>query len=203
MIFKRLQELYHVVEKCDYTKSKAKNNKLLDPMEGINLFGQLLQKTEKKQGKVFVIGNGGSAGIASHFATDLLKGLNIPALTLVDSNIMTCLANDYGYEYVFSVPLKRLMKKEDVLVVISSSGQSQNILNAAEVALEKKASLITLTGFQAENPLRNMGDLNIWLNVKDYGLVETGHFFILHTIVDLWKTDYFVKAAKDQLTYAK
>ncbi len=212
MIFKRLQELYHSVETCEYTKqdqAKVKNNdknkkdNLLDPMEGVNLFGHLLQKTANNKGKVFVIGNGGSAGIASHFATDLLKGLNIPALTLFDSNIMTCLSNDYGYERVFSVPLERLMKKEDLLVAISSSGQSLNILNAAEVAQEKKASLITLSGFLSDNPLREMGDLNIWINAEDYGLVETGHFFILHTIVDLWKTDYFTKSIKDQLAYAK
>lgn len=202
MIFKRLQELFHTIEKCEYTK-EAKKQKDLTPMEGVFLFADLLKRVEKKQGKVFVIGNGGSAGIASHFATDLLKGINIPALTLVDSNIITCLSNDYGYEHVFSVPLKKLLKPEDLLVAISSSGKSQNILNAAEVAIEKKASLITLSGFLDDNPLRYMGNLNIWLGVEDYGLVETGHFFVLHTIVDLWKTGYFSKVEKEHLAYAK
>ncbi|MFA5250753.1 MAG: SIS domain-containing protein [Parachlamydiales bacterium] len=206
MIFKRLQEFYHTVEKGRYTQGKE-TEALLEPLEGLFLFAAFLQKTLRAEGKVFVIGNGGSAGIASHFATDLLKALKIPALTLFDSNIMTCLSNDYGYEHVFSEPLKRLLKKEDLLVAISSSGKSPNILKAAQAALDQKASLITLSGFRFDNPLRFLGGLNIWLEAEDYGLVETGHFFILHTIVDLWKTGFFAKASKKvskgQLAYVK
>ncbi len=214
MIFQRLNELNQVIENCEYSKKTDQQNfknkisaylkqVLLEPEQGFLFFAKILKETVEKKGKIFVIGNGGSAGIASHFATDLLKGIEIPAMTLFDSNIMTCLSNDYGYEHVFSVPLKRLLRKEDSLVAISSSGNSKNIVNAAQVAVDHKISLITLSGFKKDNLLRKMGNLNIWINQEDYGLVETGHFFILHTIIDLWKVGYFSKNNKEQLAYAK
>lgn len=131
-----------------------------------------------------MIGNGGSAGIASHFHTDLVKTLKIPAQTLYDANLMTCLGNDYGYEHIFSSSLQLVMRPQDLLVAISSSGKSPNILNAAKTAREKKAGLFTLSGFAEDNPLRQIGDLNYYINIADYGLVETGHFFLLHTIID-------------------
>ncbi len=141
---------------------------------------------EERDGIVYFIGNGGSAGIASHFSNDLMKALKIPSQTLFDSNLMTCLSNDIGYENVFSYPLERLLKSNDLLIAISSSGKSPNILNGAQVALHKKVPLMTFTGFLGDNPLRTLGALNFWINRKDYGLVETAHFFLLHTIVDLW-----------------
>jgi D-sedoheptulose 7-phosphate isomerase len=144
----------------------------------------LIQATK---GIVYVIGNGGSAGIASHFANDLLKALHIPSQTLYDSNLMTCLSNDLGYEHVFSFPLEKLLKPNDLLVVISSSGKSPNILNATRVAIQRNVPLITLSGFLASNPLRSQGSLNFWIDRSDYGLVESAHFVILHSLIDLWK----------------
>ena len=76
------------------------------------------------------------------------------------------------------------MREDDLLVAISSSGRSENILNACRVAEEKRGRVITLSGFSSKNPLRGMGDLNFWIDAKDYGLVETAHFFLLHTIID-------------------
>lgn len=213
MIFQRLKELNLAIEECEYCQKVALEDKLksfkaysqvlLEPMQGLSLFVSFLQKASRSGGKIIVIGNGGSAGIASHFATDLLKTIGLPALTLFDSNMMTCLSNDYGYEEVFSSQLKKILKPEDVLVAISSSGNSLNILNAAQTALEKKAALITLSGFKKDNHLRKTGDLNIWLNKEDYGLVESGHFFILHTIVDLCKAGYFTPKKEEQLVYTK
>lgn len=134
----------------------------------------------------YVIGNGGSAGIASHFATDLLKALKLPAATLTDAGIMTCISNDYGYDRVFSEPLKLLLKEENILFAISSSGKSQNILNAVQVAKTKDSRVVTLSGFSQENPLRSLGDINFWINADDYGFVEMAHFCLLHTLTDLW-----------------
>jgi D-sedoheptulose 7-phosphate isomerase len=99
---------------------------------------------------------------------------------------MTCLGNDYGYEQVFSYPLEKLLKPQDLLVAISSSGKSPNIIKAVETALSVQVSVVTLSGFSSQNPLRSLGDLNFWVNRTDYGLVETSHFFLLHAIVDLW-----------------
>lgn len=154
--------------------------------EGIAEAISLLQILKEREGRTFVIGNGGSAGIASHFSVDLINVLKIRAMTLVDSNVMTCMANDFGYEQVYSRPLHVLLEPKDLLVAISSSGASRNILQAVAVAQEKEATVLTLSGFSEGNPLREKGALNFWLPRSDYGLVEMGHFFLLHTVVDRW-----------------
>lgn len=146
----------------------------------------LLKKTQMNKGKVVVIGNGGSAGIASHFSCDLMRSLGIHSQTLFDSNLITCMGNDFGYEEVFAKPLRIILEENDLLVAVSSSGASPNILRACKVALQKNASIITLSGFSEKNPLRLLGDLNFWVPSFDYGLVEMVHFYLLHTIVDTW-----------------
>ncbi len=178
----RLDELAASVRTCGYTSAKES----LTAKKALAQAHHLIRATRQNGGIVYVIGNGGSAGIASHFSNDLMKALQVPSQTFYDSNLLTCLANDIGYQNIFSYPLEQMLKPHDLLVAISSSGQSQNILNAAETAHLKEASLMTLTGFNASNPLRSMGDLNFWINRKDYGLVETAHFFLLHTIIDSW-----------------
>lgn len=180
MFLKRLRELASVIQDCSYTTDCG----VLDHEEALQLALSMLALPREQGGMVYIIGNGGSAGIASHFCVDLLKNLEVPASTLVDSNVLTAVANDCGYEQIFSLPLKRLMQPKDLLVAISSSGKSPNILNAVEVAKEKGAKVITFSGFSEGNPLRQMGELNFWINRMDYGLVETAHFFLLHTIID-------------------
>jgi D-sedoheptulose 7-phosphate isomerase len=182
MFFERLEHLVEVLQNCIVTT----NLRAIDQNEGINVFHQLMRDVKKNNGKIYVIGNGGSAGIASHFSNDLLKALEIPSLTLVDSNVMTCFANDYGYEHVYSKPLSLLMNSDDLLVAISSSGGSKNIINAVETANTKDAKVLTLSGFSSENPLRKLGYLNFWIDISDYGLVEAAHFFLLHTVSDLY-----------------
>lgn len=180
---KRLDELNTAMKTCSYSN---RQNTALDESTALDAAFKLLARTVALNGIVYVIGNGGSAGIASHFSNDLMKALGIPSQTLYDSNLMTCLSNDLGYENVFSYPLQKLLKSTDLLIAISSSGKSKNILNAVEVALSRKSSLITFSGFLADNSLRQMGDLNFWIPCSDYGLVESAHFFLLHTIVDIW-----------------
>lgn len=175
MFIERMEELQACVKSCSYTDQEE----IIREEEALSRAQKLVQK-----GNVFVVGNGGSAGIASHFCTDLLKTLGLPASTLTDSNSLTCFGNDHGYENVFSSPLQVRMTADDLLVAISSSGQSENILNACRVAQEKGGRIMTLSGFSSENPLRQMGQLNFWIDAKDYGLVETAHFFLLHTIID-------------------
>ena len=178
MIIDRLTKLTQLVieSDCSFGEEKASLEKSFE------LFREFL----KASSMTYIVGNGGSAGIASHFATDLLKTLKLPASVLTDPSIMTCMSNDYGYENVFREPLKLLMKENDLLVAISSSGKSSNIINAVKAAKEKGIKVVTLSGFSKENPLRKLGDINFWMNVSDYGLVEMGHFFLLHTLVDLW-----------------
>jgi len=179
----KFKDLAQAIESCEYTTPTL----AMDENESLEFMIKTLSETKENEKIIYVIGNGGSAGIASHFSTDLIKALQIPSQTIFDSNLMTCLSNDLGYENVFSYPLEKLLKPHDVLVAISSSGQSINIINAAKVALAKKATLITLTGFLEHNPLRKLGHLNFWIARSDYGLVETSHFFLLHTIIDLYQ----------------
>ncbi|MCH9626118.1 MAG: Phosphoheptose isomerase [Chlamydiales bacterium] len=184
MFRQRLDELSGVIDRCVYTTSQGE----VSASEALKMFHFLLEQVTQVEGIVYVIGNGGSAGIASHFCTDLLRTLQISAMTFSDSNILTCFANDFGYENVYKMPLMCNLRSRDLLVAISSSGSSQNIVEACQVARDKKAGLITLSGFEPDNALRGLGELNFWLESADYGLVETGHFFLLHTIVDTCKT---------------
>ncbi|MCB1084716.1 MAG: SIS domain-containing protein, partial [Chlamydiia bacterium] len=193
MFEKRFHQLSEVISLCQYTTPDQE----LNEVQALELFHSYLRQVQNRDGSVYVIGNGGSAGIASHFAIDLLNALEIPAQTLYDSNVMTCISNDYGYDHVFSRPLKLLLKKNDLLVCISSSGNSQNILNGTEVAKKKGASVITLSGFEPHNPLRVLGGLNFFLPIIDYGLVEMGHFFLLHTIIDAWMTPSIPKKTQN------
>lgn len=196
MFVERLQELNSIVQKGEYTTQKGKVNEA----EALKMAHFLLFQVSQQRGKVYVIGNGGSAGIASHFCVDLLRTLNLSAATLTDSNSLTCFANDFGYENVFSMPLERNLRDHDLLVAISSSGRSPNILKGVQVATQKKVSVMTLSGFESDNPLRQMGDLNFWLNSMDYGIVETGHFFLLHTLIDtyIFKATSNLYAGKNQ-----
>jgi len=178
----RFQELEEAVLSCSYVLK----NKEIGEKEALYATYEMIEETIRDKGIVYVIGNGGSAGIASHFSCDLIKSLQIPSQTLYDSNLVTCLANDIGYENVFSYPLQKYLKPQDLLVAISSSGKSPNIVQAAKTALEIGARVITFSGFLADNPLRKLGQLNFWVNRCDYGLIETAHFFLLHTLIDLW-----------------
>jgi len=186
MFTARIEELKRLIQNCKYTTYVDD----LDETRALRFLHSQLLKVKDQSRAVYVIGNGGSAGIASHFCIDLLNIIQLRASTLYDTNVMTCMSNDYGYEEIFSRPLQTYLQKDDLLVAISSSGSSKNILNAVHVAKEKKANVITLSGFSSTNPLRALGDINLWVNAQDYGLVESAHFFLLHTIVDSWEIDF-------------
>lgn len=162
-----------------------KNENLLSHDEGIDGLIKLLTNTRTNGGTLYIVGNGGSAAVASHAVTDFFNVGGLRAMSLHDSSTLTCFSNDYGYEHAFSRRVERLITKHDVLIGISSSGQSANIFNACESAVNKAASVITLSGFNADNPLRELGDYNYWLNTDDYGMAEIGHLFLLHYLSDL------------------
>ncbi len=135
--------------------------------------------------KLMFIGNGGSAAIASHMAIDFSKNGQMPAMCFNDGAALTCLGNDYGYEEVFAQQLHFHAHRGDVLVAISSSGKSQNILRAVDVAQQIGCSIITLSGFGADNPLRSLGEVNFYVALSDYGLVEVAHTALIHAVVEL------------------
>ena len=134
--------------------------------------------------KLMFIGNGGSAGICSHMATDYSKNGNMRALAFNDGAMLTCLSNDLGYENVFAKQLDLHAAAGDLLIAISSGGRSKNILNAVDVARRRGCRIVTLSGFAADNPLRKLGDVNFYLGSDQYGFVEVGHLAICHAILD-------------------
>ena len=136
-------------------------------------------------GTIFFIGNGGSAGIASHMAIDYSKNGGMRALAFNDGAYLTCLGNDLGFEQVFAKALDLHARKGICSIAISSSGRSANILNGVDIARERGCSVITFTGFGPDNPLRGRGDLNFYLASEDYGFVEVGHLALIHSILDL------------------
>lgn len=145
---------------------------------------QMLEDLGDRGGRLYLVGNGGSAGVVSHAVTDFLKFSGLRAMTLHDPSLLTCMANDYGYESAFARVLQTLASPGDVLVAVSSSGQSLNIRNAAEQMWSMGGKTITLSGFRCDNPLRALGDVNVWLDSSDYGMVEIGHQFVLHNLAD-------------------
>lgn len=144
----------------------------------------LLKKIKKHGSVVYIIGNGGSAAVAEHIAIDLTKNAGLKALAVSGTPMLTTFSNDYGYENVFKKYIERFATKNDVLIAISSSGQSKNIVNACRAATKKKLKIITLSGFQADNPLRKLGHINFWVESKAFGYLEMLHGMILHWIND-------------------
>lgn len=178
---KRLKAFRDILE-CTVTTDHTGGQFPLE--EGLGCAYQLLTQLRKDGNRLYVIGNGGSAAIASHAVIDFLNVAKISAHTLHDSAVMTCMANDYGYEHGFARVLESFVSHRDVLIAISSSGQSLNILNAAGIARKSDARVVTFSGFDETNALRSLGDINFWLPSSDYGLVEVGHQFLLHNISD-------------------
>lgn len=131
-------------------------------------------------GYLFLIGNGASASLASHVAADLAKNAGIRTRVFSDFPLATAVSNDIGFEWVFAEPLRRHATSSDVLMAISSSGKSPNILKAVEVAREKGAMVLTLSAMEPDNPLRSLGDWNLYVPASTYGDAETCHAAILH-----------------------
>lgn len=134
--------------------------------------------------KVIFVGNGGSAAIASHQAVDYWRNGGMRAMAFNDGALLTCISNDFGYPQVFEKPIAMFADAGDVLMVISSSGRSENILRAVGAAERAGCRVVTLSGFRPDNPLRRQGDLNFYVPSESYGYVEITHLAICHCIVD-------------------
>ena len=136
--------------------------------------------------KVIIVGNGGSAAMASHVSVDLTKNAGIRSINFNESDLITCFANDYGYEHWVEKAVEFYGNKGDVFIGISSSGSSENILNGCHAAQKNNfAKVITFSGMEAKNPLRQLGDINIWVNSMSYNHIENIHQFWLLAIVDV------------------
>jgi D-sedoheptulose 7-phosphate isomerase len=152
--------------------------------DAVNEVMELARGAHTRGNKLIFVGNGGSAAIASHMATDYSKNGNVRSLALNDSSMLTCLGNDLGYERVFAKQIELHARPGDLVIAISSSGRSANILNAVAAARAANCTVVTLSGFTPENPLRRLGDINFYIASDRYGFVEIGHLTICHAILD-------------------
>lgn len=158
---------------------------------GIARVHDVMRRIARGTGKAMFVGNGGSAGIAGHLAIDFSKNGGVRAVTFNDASSLTCLGNDLGYDQVFAKQVEMQAFAGDVLIAISSSGNSANILNAARAAKTLKCDVVTLSGFSPDNALRKLGDVNFFVDTAVYGFAETAHQAILHAILDTamgWST---------------
>ena len=146
----------------------------------------VMVSVQKNKNKIMIFGNGGSAAIASHVSVDLTKNANIRCTNYNEADLITCFANDYGYERWIEKAVDFYADQNDVLILISSSGKSKNMINACKSARNKKISkIITFTGHDKDNPLSKLGDINFWIDSKAYNFVENTHQIWLLTICDL------------------
>ena len=145
----------------------------------------VIMATHARQRKVIFVGNGGSAAIASHCAVDFTKTASVRCINFNEADLITCFSNDYGYEWWVEKALEMYGDDGDSVVLISSSGRSPNMVRAAEHARSRGLSLVTLTGFDLDNPLSKLGDLSLWINSRDYNVVETTHQVWLLVVCDL------------------
>jgi D-sedoheptulose 7-phosphate isomerase len=167
----------------DYFKTLNEKIKCIDITQ-LRLASEMIKKTNKAHQKIIIVGNGGSAAMASHVAVDFTKAAGIRAINFNEADLITCFANDYGYENWVAQALEAYADSGDLAILISSSGESQNILNAAEKAKNLGLSLITVSGFLSYNSLRKLGDLNLWVDSTEYNIVEMTHHVWLVAIID-------------------
>ena len=167
----------------------------IETAENLLQIKEIFVKANEKGNKIIIVGNGGSAAIASHVSVDLTKNAGIRSINFNEADLITCFSNDYGYEHWVEKAVEFYGDEGDVFIGISSSGSSKNILNGCQVAREKKFSkIITLSGMDSDNPLKKLGDINLWVDSKAYNHIENIHQFWLLVVVDLviGKAEYTV-----------
>ena len=148
-------------------------------------FKELCERVRASGNKMMFGGNGASSSISSHGAVDFTKQAKVRSLTFNEVGLITAYSNDYGYERWLSKAIEHYGDKGDVVVLISVSGTSENIVEAAKYAKEKGYSLVTFSGKSSDNALRKLGDINFFVDSKSYNIVEGIHMMWLTTVVDL------------------
>ncbi|WP_309398965.1 SIS domain-containing protein [Cerasicoccus maritimus] len=142
-----------------------------------------IQDSGRKQ---YLVGNGASAAFANHMALDWTKNGGVPSHAFANSALITAMGNDLGYEEAFSAPLSWYAKSGDLLIAISSSGNSPNIIRTIETARNKGMGVVTISGLRPDNQARKLGDINLYTPAKSYGVVECAHQILLHAWLDMF-----------------
>lgn len=159
----------------------------LPAQDGVARWVAMTRAMHDRNGTLYIIGNGGSAAMASHMAADACKNGHLRAMAFNDMAMITATGNDLSYDQVFSLPLERLARAGDLLVTISSSGDSPNIVRALEARRALGVEAVTLSGKRADNRSRTLGDLNFYVPLSRYGWTESAHQVILHYWFDQYQ----------------
>lgn len=164
------------------------NNSLIESLSDFDyvIYDKVLAKINSlsNENKIYIVGNGGSAAIASHFTVDFIKNSKIKCVNFTDTSIITCFSNDYGYENWVAKAVELYCNKDDLFISISSSGESKNIINGINQSKKIGMFNITLTGFEKNNSVSRIGDINYWVNSNNYNNVETNHLIFLLNIIE-------------------
>ena len=158
-----------VSEYLDHTSAVMRTSKLGGALAEAKA---ALKDVRDRNAKVLLAGNGASASMASHFAVDFTKQAGIRSLAFNDPVLITAYGNDYGYEHWVARAFEHNVSGADAALLISTSGRSANMLNAADVCRERGIKLLTFTGFETTNPLKQRGDINFWVESHAYNVVE-------------------------------
>lgn len=177
--------LSHLNRRCRRTEVTAPGGLTSSLDRGLDALIGYVRDARGAGRKLMWMGNGGSAAIASHEANDFMKNGNCRSMSFHDPALLTCFSNDYGYGAVFEEMMRRWADAGDIAFFISSSGKSENVVRGATEARRQGARVVTLTGFAADNPLRQLGDLNFYVPSNEYGYVELAHQIICHAALDL------------------
>ena len=177
--FDTLAGLLHKTEVTDASGQKLRLE------EGCEYVRKEAHASHDAGNKIMFVGNGGSAGIASHLAIDFSKNGGLRSTAFNDPSALTCLGNDLGYENVFAKQIDLHGRPGDLLIAISSSGRSPNILGAVKTAHERGCKVATFSGFTEDNTLRGVGDVNFFVHSKEYGFVEIAHLALCHAVLDI------------------
>ena len=178
---KYFEELGHLLQNLQVTDKSGQN---LPIGEGTEIALEMIFSTKKSSRKMMIIGNGGSAAIAGHLQNDLCKAVEVKAMVFYEQSLLTALANDDGYETIFERPVNLWANNLDLMIAISSSGESENILSAVRAAISKRCNVITFSGFNPHNSLREMGNVNFYIGSTVYGYVEVAHQALAHYLTD-------------------
>ncbi len=152
--------------------------------DGFRRWIEITRDVQAHGQSIYLIGNGASAAMASHFATDACKNGGLRAQAFNDASFLTATGNDLTFDEVFALPLARLARAGDMLITISSSGSSPNIVRALERARAMRLQIVTLSGKAADNPSRTFGEVNFYVPNARYGWVESAHHVVLHYWLD-------------------
>ena len=170
-------------------KSSDAGSKDLNQEQAIQVWCDWTKQMKDVGGTMYFVGNGASSQMASHMSADAAKNGQIKAKAFNDTAFMTAVSNDIAYDQVFAFPIKRFGNSNDVLVTISSSGHSPNIVAAIGAAKEVGMKVVTLSGKSEDKKSRELGDLNFYIPSDSYGIGESTHQVLLHCWLDKYMED--------------